>query len=92
MIDFPMPDEEARKSIFKIHTRTLNIEGELNIKKLVELTEGATGADIKAICTEAGMFAIRKEARHIIKDDFFDAVDKVMNKMKDKAIQSRMYT
>jgi proteasome regulatory subunit len=92
MIDFPMPDEEARKSIFNIHTRTLNIEGELNIKRLVELTEGATGADIKAICTEAGMFAIRKEAGHIIQDDFFKAVDKVMNKMKDKALQSRMYT
>ncbi len=92
MIDFPMPDEEARKSIFRIHTRPLNIEGELNIKKLVELTEGATGADIKAICTEAGMFAIRKEAGRIVKDDFFEAVDKVMNKMKDKALQSRMYT
>jgi len=92
MIDFPMPDEEARTSIFRIHTRTLNIEGELNIKKLVELTEGATGADIKAICTEAGMFAIRKEAGRIVKDDFFKAVDKVMNKMKDKALQSRMYT
>jgi proteasome regulatory subunit len=92
MIFFPIPDEEARKSIFKIHTRTLNIEGELNIKGLVELTAGATGADIKAICTEAGMFAIRKEARRIVKDDFIDAVNKVMNKMKDKAIQSRMYT
>jgi len=92
MIDFPIPDEEARKSIFKIHTRTLNIEGDINIKSLVELTAGATGADIKAICTEAGMFAIRKEAGRIVKDDFFEAVDKVMNKMKDKAIQSRMYT
>ena len=63
-----------------------------NIKKLVELTEGATGADIKAICTEAGMFAIRKDAEHIVKDDFIEAVNKVMNKMKEKAIQSRMYS
>ena len=92
MIDFPIPDDESRKSIFKIHTRTLNIEGEVNFNKLVELTEGATGADIKAICTEAGMFAIRKDAEQIVKDDFVEAVNKVMNKMKDKAIQSRMYT
>ncbi|MBY8987104.1 MAG: proteasome-activating nucleotidase [Candidatus Lokiarchaeota archaeon] len=92
MIDFPVPDEEARTSIFKIHTKPLSIEGEVNFKKLVELTEGATGADIKAICTEAGMFAIRKEADRIEKEDFVEAVNKVMNKMKDKAIQSRMYT
>jgi proteasome regulatory subunit len=92
MIDFPIPDEEARKSIFKIHTRALNIEGEVNFNRLVELTEGATGADIKAICTEAGMFAIRKDAEQIVKDDFVEAVNKVMNKIKDQSIQSRMYT
>ena len=92
MIDFPIPDGEARTSIFKIHARNLSIEGEINFKKLVELTEGATGADIKAICTEAGMFAIRKEAEVIIKDDFIEAINKVMNKMKDKAIESKLYS
>lgn len=92
MIDFPMPNGEARTSIFKIHARNLRIDGELNFKKLVELTEGATGADIKAICTEAGMFAIRKEAEAIIKDDFVEAINKVMNKMKDKAIESKLYS
>ena len=92
MIDFPIPDGEARNSIFKIHTKNLRIDGVLNFKKLVELTEGATGADIKAICTEAGMFAIRKEAEAIIKDDFVEAINKVMNKMKDKAIESKLYS
>ena len=92
MIDFPIPDGEARTSIFKIHARNLSVEGEINFKKLVELTEGATGADIKAICTEAGMFAIRKEAEAIIKDDFIEAINKVMNKMKDKAIESKLYS
>ena len=92
MIDFPMPDGEARTSIFKIHTRNLRIDGVINFKKLVELTEGATGADIKAICTEAGMFAIRKEAEVIIKDDFIEAINKVMNKMKDKAMESKLYS
>ncbi len=92
MIDFPMPNGEARTSIFKIHTRNLRIDGVLNFKKLVELTEGATGADIKAICTEAGMFAIRKEAEAIVKNDFIEAINKVMNKMKDKAIESKLYS
>ena len=92
MIDFPIPDEEARKAIFKIHTRRLNIEEKVDLSRLVNLTEGATGADIKAIATEAGMFAIRKEAEKIVSKDFIDAVDKVMNKIRDKCVESRLYS
>jgi len=92
MIDFPIPDDEARKAIFKIHTRRLNIEEKVDFNRLVNLTEGATGADIKAIATEAGMFAIRKEAEKIVSKDFIDAADKVMNKVRDKCIESRLYS
>ena len=92
MIDFPIPDEKSRTAIFKIHMRTLNTEEKINVRKLVEATEGATGADIKAICTEAGMFAIRKEAEIIIEDDFIQAVNKVMQKLKEKSIESRLYS
>ncbi len=92
MIDFPIPDDKARNAIFRIHTRSLNSEGNLNFRKLVELTDGATGADIKAICTEAGMFAIRKDSEVIVEADFLDAVNKVMNKVKDKAVESRLYS
>ncbi|MFW9945507.1 MAG: proteasome-activating nucleotidase [Candidatus Odinarchaeota archaeon] len=92
MIEFPIPDEVARKAIFQIHMRPLNTEEEINIKKLVELTEGTTGADIKAICTEAGMFAIRKDAEIIIQDDFFKAIEKVMHKVKENAMESRLYS
>ncbi|MFX1424910.1 MAG: proteasome-activating nucleotidase [Promethearchaeota archaeon] len=92
MIDFPIPDDEARKAIFKIHTRRLHIEEKVDFNRLVQLTEGATGADIKAICTEAGMFAIRKDAEIISSKDFIDAVDKVMNKVRDKCIESRLYS
>jgi proteasome regulatory subunit len=92
MIDFPIPDDEARKAIFKIHTRRLHIEEKVDFNRLVQLTEGATGADIKAISTEAGMFAIRKDADIISSKDFIDAVDKVMNKVRDKCIESRLYS
>ena len=92
MIDFPIPDDEAREAIFRIHSRNLNIEKPLDFKKLVNLTEGATGADVKAICTEAGMFAIRKDAEMIINKDFIDAVNKVMNKVKDQFVESRLYS
>ena len=92
MIDFPIPDEVARDAIFRIHTRNLHVEEKIEFKRLVSMTEGATGADIKAICTEAGMFAIRKDADVIINKDFFDAVDKVMNKVKDQFMESRLYS
>lgn len=92
MIDFPIPNEKARESIFKIHTKNLRIEGKIDFKRLINLTEGATGADIKAMCTEAGMFAIRKDADHIINKDFLDGIDKVMNNFKDQFAESRLYS
>jgi len=92
MIEFPIPNDEARKAIFKIHTRKLHIEEKIDLNRLVNLTEGATGADIKAITTEAGMFAIRKDAERIVSKDFIDAVDKVMNKVRDKCVESRLYS
>ncbi|MFW9894439.1 MAG: proteasome-activating nucleotidase [Candidatus Thorarchaeota archaeon] len=92
MIEFPIPDDEARKAIFKIHTRRLNIEEKVDFNRLVSLTEGATGADIKAISTEAGMFAIRKDADVIMNKDFVDAIDKVMKKIRDNCVESRLYS
>ncbi len=92
MIEFPIPDEVAREAIFKIHSRNLRIEENIEFKRLVNLTEGATGADIKAICTEAGMFAIRKDADMIINKDFIDAISKVMNKVKGQMVESRLYS
>jgi proteasome regulatory subunit len=87
-----MPNAIAREAIFKIHSRSLNIEKQLNIKKLVELTENATGADIKAICTEAGMFAIRRDSELISEVDFLKAVAKVMHKSKEDNADTPLYT
>ncbi len=92
MIEFPMPNEIARESIFNIHKRKLSIVKPLNIKKLVKLTEGATGADIKAICTEAGMFAIRKDADFITQEDFNNATTKVLKKINEQAKASGLYS
>ena len=91
LIEFPIPGVKAREAIFKIHMKRLRLEDGVKVKKLVDLTEGATGADIKAICTEAGMFAIRKEADVILEEDFIEATSKVLNKIKDKDIESRLY-
>lgn len=92
MIEFPIPNEIGREAIFKIHIRNLRIDESINIKKLVTLTEGATGADIKAIATEAGMFAIRKESDSIIQEDFLDATNKVLKAFKQKQVESKLYS
>jgi proteasome regulatory subunit len=85
IVEFPIPNEKARKAIFEIHMKSLNIQNDVNLNVLVELTGEATGADIKAICTEAGMFAIRKDADIISKEDFANAIQKVMKIDKGKS-------
>ncbi len=61
----PPPDKEARKEIFKIHLRGKPLSEEISIEELAEKTEGYTGADIEAVCREAGMLAIREAAAQI---------------------------
>jgi proteasome regulatory subunit len=78
IIEFPIPDEKAREAIFKVHMKSLNIQKDVELKILVNMTSEATGADIKAICTEAGMFAIRRDADIITKEDFLNAIKKIM--------------
>ncbi len=77
LIEFPIPGKEERKAIFKIHTRDMTVDEEINYDKLVRKTEGCTGADIKAICSEAGMHAIRNEREKILENDFDSAIVKV---------------
>ncbi|MFX1354755.1 MAG: AAA family ATPase, partial [Promethearchaeota archaeon] len=81
IIELPIPNEVARTEIFKIHSRFLNISEDVDFKELVKITENATGADIKAICTEAGMFAIRRDSDIINHEDFMKATSKIMEKM-----------
>ena len=78
LIDIPLPTYEARVEIVKIHTSGMNLAHEIDSGKIAKLTEGASGADIKAIAMEAGMFAIRAERESVTSADFDDAVRKVM--------------
>ncbi|KXA89783.1 nucleotidase [candidate division MSBL1 archaeon SCGC-AAA259D14] len=79
LIEFPIPSKEERKAIFQIHSRGMALNDDIDFDKLVRKTEGATGADIKAICTEAGMQAIRKEQDKVSEKDFIRATTKVMS-------------
>ncbi|MEZ0289770.1 MAG: AAA family ATPase, partial [Sulfolobales archaeon] len=80
IIYIPLPDKRGRIEIFKIHMRKLNIRENIDLEKLAELTEGASGADIKAICTEAGYMAIRAGRDYIVYEDFLKAIEKVMRR------------
>ncbi|MGC9009969.1 MAG: proteasome-activating nucleotidase [Sulfolobales archaeon] len=81
IIYIPLPNKKARIEIFRIHTRKMNIRGEINFDKLADLTEGASGADIKAICVEAGYMAIRDNRDYVIEEDFIKAIEKVMKRL-----------
>mgnify|MGYP003858130263 CR=1 FL=1 len=76
LIEVPKPKVEGRELIFKIHTRDMNVADDVDFLELAELTEGASGADVKAVCTEAGMFAIREDRTEITMTDFRSAWEK----------------
>ena len=85
-IEVPLPNEEGRREILKIHTKNMSFDEEADVDLLADLTDGFSGADLKAVCTEAGMFAIRAKRDKITVDDFMKAVDKVMDKNKEDEI------
>ncbi len=88
LIEIPLPDKEARLQILKIHSRKMHL-AEVDLESIAAQTEGTTGAELEAICREAGMMAVRREAETIGMVDFSDAVRKV----KDEAItENTMYT
>jgi len=79
IIEIPLPNVDGRREIFKIHTRRMNIDETVDPHDLSVKTDGATGAEIKAICTEAGMFAIRDNRDLVTLADFEKAILKVMH-------------
>ena len=77
LIQFPMPDESARVTIFKIHSKGMNLAKNVDLAVLAKNTGGSTGADIRSMCTEAGMFAIRDAREQVTGSDFEKAIAKV---------------
>ena len=77
LIEVPLPDFRGRLEILKVHTRRMNLK-DVDLRVIAELTEGASGADLKAIATEAGMFAIREGREYVTQDDFLKAIEKVL--------------
>jgi proteasome regulatory subunit len=88
ILEIPLPDEDSRLEILKIHSARMNLIG-VDFGEIVRLTENSTGAELQAICREAGMIAVRREADAVKMNDFLDAVKKVKNK---SCAEDRMFT
>ncbi|MEZ3143883.1 proteasome-activating nucleotidase [Halobaculum sp. MBLA0143] len=79
LIEVPKPDETGRELIFQIHTRDMKTADDVDFAELAGMATEASGADIKAICTEAGMFAIRDDRTEIRMTDFREAWEKIQS-------------
>ena len=77
-VEFGLPDLEGRTQIFKIHARPMTCERGIRFELLVRLCPNTTGAEIRSVCTEAGMFAIRARRKAVTEEDFLNAIDKVI--------------
>jgi len=80
IIEIPMPTREAREAILKIHTSGMNLDEDVNLKLISDMAEGSSGADLKSLSTEAGMYAIREERTIIYQSDFEGAAIKILHK------------
>ncbi|KAJ1665452.1 26S proteasome regulatory subunit 8 [Coemansia sp. RSA 1813] len=83
-IEFPPPNEVARTDILRIHSRKMNLTRGINLRKIAERMSGASGAEVKGVCTEAGMYALRERRVHVTQEDFEMAVSKIMKKDSEK--------
>ena len=79
-----MPDLLGREEIFKVHTKPLKLEGSIDIDFLARQTPGFSGADIANICNEAALIAARKKKTAITKQDFLDAIDRIIGGLEKK--------
>uniref|UniRef100_A0A1A9ZP22 26S proteasome regulatory subunit 7 n=1 Tax=Glossina pallidipes TaxID=7398 RepID=A0A1A9ZP22_GLOPL len=77
-VEFGLPDLEGRTHIFKIHARSMSVERDIRFELLARLCPNSTGAEIRSVCTEAGMFAIRARRKVATEKDFLEAVNKVI--------------
>jgi len=76
-IEFPLPDIQTKRRIFTIHTGRMTLADDVDVEELVMAKDDLSGADVKAICTEAGLLALRERRMKVKADDFKKAKEKV---------------
>ncbi|NCG42311.1 MAG: proteasome-activating nucleotidase [Euryarchaeota archaeon] len=94
VIEIPMPDEKARSAILSLHVKNMNTK-RINVQRVVELTEGYSGAELKATCVEAGMNAIRDKRDTVTQNDILAAVKRINSKRNQGGVSAtpeRLYS
>ncbi|KAJ7929363.1 P-loop containing nucleoside triphosphate hydrolase protein [Mycena leptocephala] len=77
-VEFSLPDMEGRAHILRIHARSMSVERDIRFDLIARLCQGTTGAELRSVATEAGMYAIRARRKVASERDFLDAVNKVV--------------
>ncbi|KAL7713077.1 26S protease regulatory subunit [Entamoeba marina] len=75
-IEICLPNDQGRIEILKIHSKRINIKGDMDFETMAKLSDGFNGADLRNVCTEAGMFAVRDDRDYCVEEDFFKAIRK----------------
>ncbi|SCU88116.1 LADA_0E08284g1_1 [Lachancea dasiensis] len=88
-VEFSLPDLEGRANIFRIHSKSMSVERGIRWELISRLCSNSTGAELRSVCTEAGMFAIRARRKVATEKDFLQAVEKVINGYKKFSSTSR---
>nr|MBP8757575.1 ATP-dependent zinc metalloprotease FtsH [Prevotella sp.] len=83
-INVDLPDLTERKAIFQVHLRPLKIDNSLDLDFLARQTPGFSGADIANVCNEAALIAARHDSKCVVKQDFLDAVDRIIGGLEKK--------
>ncbi len=81
-IEIPLPNEASRLDILKIHAGGITKRGEIDYESVAKLADGFNGADLRNICTEAGLFAIREDRDYVLEEDFMKAARKIAESKK----------
>ena len=81
-IEFPLPDVKTKRHIFNIHTGKMTLGEDVDLEKFIMSKDELSGADIKAVCTEAGMLALRERRMKVVQEDFVKAKEKALYRKK----------
>ncbi len=90
LVEVGLPSEDGRLEIFKVHTRKMSMQ-KVNVEIISRLMVDFSGAEIRAVCTEAGFFAIRENRDHVTQKDFVLAVEKVKRAEEDDVTHKRIF-
>merc|ERR1712025_850762 len=82
-IEFPLPNEKTKRRIFKIHTNRMTLSDDVSLEEYIQSKDELSGADIKAVCSEAGLLALRERRMKVCNEDFKKAKENVLYRKKE---------